>query len=81
MKLALRQREPSPDWIALRKVIEGISTLRDDVVLEVGEERCRFVDQHGRELDRELRVDAPSAVRDVEGKMRLLTMLHDKFSA
>jgi hypothetical protein len=80
MKLTLRLRDPSPDWIAMRKVIEENATLRPDVTLEVSEESCRFLDSLGREISREPIAPA-KAVSDMDGKMRLLTMLHEKFSS
>ena len=82
MKLALRLRDPSPDWVALRKVIEGNSSLREDVTLEVSEQAYRFLDASGREIRREDCVEEPqTAVANVDGKMKLLTMLHERFSA
>ena len=81
MKLALRLRDPSPDWIAMRKVIEENSTLREDVTMEVGENECRFVDGEGREIAiGEPSIPPRKAVSDVDAKMKLLTMLHEKFS-
>ena len=81
MKLALRLRDPSPDWIAMRKVIEENSTLRPDVTMEVEENECRFIDGTGREIATgELWIPARRAVSDVDAKMKLLTMLHEKFS-
>jgi hypothetical protein len=81
MKIALRLRDPSPDWIALRKVIEDNATLRADVTLEVSEDNCRFLDAAGREISTDaVKVVHEKAVSDMDGKMRLLTMLHEKFS-
>jgi len=82
MKIALRLRDPSPDWVAMRKVIEENGTLRNDVTMEVLEDRCRFVDDAGREIAAEPLPQSPSTVvSDVEAKLRLLTMLQEKFSA
>ena len=81
MKLALRLRDPSPDWIAMRKVIEENSTLRADVTMEVEENHCRFVDAAGQEIViGEAIIPPRKAVSDVDAKMKLLTMLHEKFS-
>lgn len=82
MKLALRLRDPSPDWLAMRKVIEASPSLRSDVVLEVSEEQCRFLDATGCEIMADApEVAFPRAVADLEAKLRLLTLLHEKFSA
>jgi len=82
MKIALRLRDPSPDWIALRKVIEENATLRADVTLEVSETNCRFLDAAGREIPSDAdKIAAEKAIADVDGKMKLLTMLHEKFSS
>ena len=81
MKIALRLRDPSPDWIALRKVIEDNATLRSDVTLEVSEDHCRFLDALGLEIPTDAgKVVHEKAVADMDGKMKLLTMLHEKFS-
>jgi hypothetical protein len=81
MKIELRLRDPSPDWIALRKVIEENATLRADVTLEVSESNCRFLDAAGREIPSDAhKIAADKAIADMDGKMRLLTMLHEKFS-
>ncbi len=81
MKLALRLRDPSPDWIAMRKVIEENTTLREDVTMEVEENHCRFVDGQGREIAIDgAHIPPRKAVSDVDAKMKLLTMLHEKFS-
>ena len=82
MKLSFRLRDPSPDWLAMRKVIENSGTLREDITLEVHEDTCVFVDGSGRELPINGIDLAPrNAVSGVDAKMRLLTMRHEKFSA
>jgi hypothetical protein len=82
MKLALRLRDPSPDWLAMRKVIEENATLREDVILEVGEDACRFLDGAGREIPTGAGIlPQRKAVAGVDAKLKLLTLLHEKFSA
>lgn len=66
----------------MRKVIENNGTLRADVTLEVHEEACVIVDAAGRELPiTGLEGPARNAVAGVDAKTKLLTMLHEKFSA
>ena len=73
MKIALRLRDPSPDWIALRKVIEENATLREDVILEVSETNCRFLDATGCEIPSDAnKIAAGKAIANVDGKMKLL---------
>ena len=81
MKLALRLRDPSPDWLAMRKVIEENTTLRSDITMEVDEEDCRFLDSSGREITTGgVKIPPRKAVSGVDAKLKLLTMLHEKFS-
>lgn len=63
----------------MQKVIEEDPTLRADVTMEVSEDRFRFIDGAQQEFP----VDglfAKKDVSDLNAKMRLLTMLHEKFS-
>ena len=81
MKLALRLRDPSPDWLAMRKVIEENSSLRPDITMEVGENECRFVDSAGHVIPTDHSITPPrKAVSGVDAKLKLLTLLHEKFS-
>ena len=65
----------------MRKVIEDNATLRADVTLEVSEDHCRFLDALGLEISTDAgKVVHEKAVADMDGKMKLLTMLHEKFS-
>jgi hypothetical protein len=65
----------------MRKVIEENVTLRPDVTMEVGENDCRFLDGAGQEIATGDTVIRPrKAVSDVASKLKLLTMLHEKFS-
>ena len=66
----------------MRKVIEGNATLRADVTMEVRDDGCRFLDAGGREIETKgLSIPAPKAVSGVDAKLKLLTILHEKFSA
>lgn len=82
MKLSFRLRDPSPDWLAMRKVIENNGSLRSDVTLEVHEDACVFVDSTGQELPVDgNKLHSRNAVVGLDAKTKLLTMLHEKFSA